>query len=236
MRRIQLFLTISLVLTAISCSDKDDYPRKFTRYEFFSGEVKMFTRDGEVTNNQEIDKFTERVRVYSLSSSNPPDYVYSFDDDIDIMEDYEIEIIFSSNTEGIISIISNDNHTVNFNLIKKDDFYVISMRDTVEAFNYIENPIYKFSPEIVKRTPIPLAGELVRYLKPIYIKKNNDEILICIVSYMERSYYSDNQFRSQSISGPVNNMITNDYLLFIQNPSYNLIDTLAFKESYIIFK
>lgn len=236
MRRIQLLLAISLVLTAISCSDKDDYPRKYTRYEFFSGEVKMFTKAGEVTNNQEIGKFAERVRDFSLNTPNPPDYVYAFNDDRGIMEDYEIEITLSSDTEGIISIISNDNQPLNFNLLKKDDFYVISMRDTIEAYNYLENPRYKCSPEIVERTPIPMAGELVRYLKPIYIKKRDDDILICIVSYMERSYYSDNQFRSQSISGPVNNMITNDYLLFIQNPSYSLIDTLAFKESYIVFK
>ena len=236
MRRIQLHLAVSLVLTVISCSNTNDYPRKYTRYEFFGGEVKMFTKAGEVTNNQEINKFTERVRDYYLNSSNPPDYVYTFNDDRDIMEDYEIEITLSSNTEGIISVISNDNQTLNFNLVKKDDFYVISMRDTIEAYNYIENQRYKCSPEIVERTPIPMAGELVRYLKPIYIKKNDDEILICIVSYMERSYYSDDQFRSQSISGPVNNMIKNDYLLFIQNSSYNLIDTLTFKESYIVFK
>jgi len=81
-----------------------------------------------------------------------------------------------------------------------------------------------------------MALDIVKYLIPIYIKKTDDEILICIVSYMERSYSSDYQLWSQDISSPINNMITDDYLLFMQNPSYNLIDTLAFKESYIVFK
>jgi hypothetical protein len=236
MRRIHLILAASLILTTISCSKKTDYPRTYTLYEFSSGEVKMFTKTGEVYNNQEINKFTERVRGYYLNSPNPPDYVYSFDDDKDIMEDYDIEITFSSINGGTISVISPDNQTINFSLAEREGFCVISMQDTIEAYNYTENPRYECSPEIVERITIPMAGELVRYLKPLYIMKNNDEILICIVSYMERSYYPDNQFRSQSISGPANNMINNDYLLFIQNPSYNLTDTLAVKESYMVFK
>jgi len=236
MRRIQLLLAISLVLTAISCSKKDDYPRKYTKYEFISGEVKMFTKAGKVTNRQVIDKFVERVRNFALNSSNPPAYVYSFDDASFMMHHYNIEITLTSDTEGIITIISNDYQPINFNLIKKDDYYLISMSDTVVDYNYVENPRYKCSPEIVERIPRPMFLDIVKYLRPIYIKKNDDEILVCIVSYMERSYSLDNQFYSQTISAPINNMITNDYLLFMQNPSYNLIDTLAFKESYIVFK
>ena len=236
MRRIKLLLFIALVLAPISCSKKEYYPRKYTRYEFISGEIKMFTKAGNVTNRQVIDNFVERVRNFALNSSNPPTNVYSFDDAGFMMHHYNIEITLTSDTEGIISIVSNNYQPINFNLIKKDDYYLISMRDTVVDYNYVENPRYKCRPEIVERIPRPMFPDIVKYLTPVYIKKNGDEILVCIVSYMERSYSLDYQLYGQYISTPVNNMITNDYLLFMQNPSYNLIDTLAFKESYIVFK
>jgi len=234
MRKIKLLLFIALVLSAISCSKKDEYPRKYTRSEFVNGEVKMFTKAGEVTNRQVIDKFVERVRSFALNST--PTIVASFDDASFMMHHFNIEITLTSDTEGIITRLSNDNQLINFNFIKKDDYYLISIRDTIVDYNYFENPRYKCSPEIVETIPRPMGLDIVKYLIPIYIKKNNNEILICIVSYMERSYSSDNQLYSQYISSPINNMITNDYLLFMQNPSYNLIDTLAFKESYIVFK
>jgi hypothetical protein len=236
MQSIKLVLFMALVLTAFSCSKKDEYPRKYVRSEFLNGEVKMFTKGGKVADKQEIDEFVERVKKFALNSSNPPANVYSFDDASFMMHHYNIEITLTSDTEGIISIISNDYQPVNFNLIKKDDYYLISMSDTVVDYNYVENPKYKCSPEIVERIPLPMALDIVKYLMPIYIKVDDDEILICVVSYMERNYSIENNLIGQTISWPINNMINNDYLMFIQNPSYNLIDTLAFKESYIVFK
>jgi hypothetical protein len=236
MRRIKLLLFVALVLTAISCSKKDEYPRKFIRSEFLNGEVKMFTKTGKVTDRQVIDQFVERVKDFALNSSNPPVNVYSFDDASFMMNHYNMEITLTSDTEGIITIISNDYQPINFYLTKKNDYYLISMSDTVVDYNYIENPKYTGRPEIVERIPRPMGLDIVKYLMPIYIKKNDDEILVCVVSYMERSYSTDSQLVSQAISAPINNLINNDYLLFIQNPSYNLIDTMAYKESYIVFK
>jgi hypothetical protein len=83
---------------------------------------------------------------------------------------------------------------------------------------------------------LPAGQELVKYRKPLYIKKNGDEILFCIVSYMENSYFSDNTLRSVSICGATNNMINAEYFNIIQSSNYNPIDSLAFKESYILFK
>lgn len=235
MRRIKLLLLIAMVLTAISCSKKVEYPRKYTQSEFINGEVKMFTKAGKVTNSQEIDKFVERVRNHHMIS-NPPAYADAFDDASFMMHLFNIEITLTSDTEGIISEISNDYQPINFNLIKKDGYYLINMSDTIVDYNYFENPKYKCRPEIIERIPRPMFLDIVKYLIPIYIKKTDDEILIPIVSYMERSYSIENNLIGQTISSPINNLITNDYLLFIQNPSYNLTDTLAFKESYIVFK
>ena len=156
MRRIKLLLLIALVLTTISCSKKDEYPRKYTRSEFLNGEVKMFTKDGKVTNRQVIDKFVERVKSFALNSS--PANVASFDDASFMMHHFNLEITLTSDTEGIITILSNGNQLMNFNLIKKDDYYLISIRDTVVDYNYVENPRYKCSPEIVERIPRPIGA------------------------------------------------------------------------------
>lgn len=235
MQRINLLLFIGLVLTAISCSKKDEYPRKYTQSEFLNGEVKMFTKTGKVSNSQEIEKFVERARNLR-NSTNPPAYSDAFDDASYMMHHYNIEITLTSDTEGIITIISNDYQPINFNLTKKDDYYLISMIDTIVDYNYVKNPKYKCSPEIVERIPRPMFLDIVKYLRPIYIKKNSDEILVSIVSYIERSYRFNDPFFDQEISSPINNLIDNDYLLLIQSPSYNSTDTLAFKESYIVFK
>ena len=130
---------------------------------------------------------------------------------------------------------NNEYQTTEFKLIKKDDFYVVSLNEVVESYNYIENPRFKCTPEIIERVPLP-GGEIVKYRKPLYIKKNGDEILVCIVSYMEKSYFTDNSLRSVSIYGATNNMINEEYFNQIQGSNYNLIDSIAFKESFILFK
>ena len=53
---------------------------------------------------------------------------------------------------------------------------------------------------------------------------------------MEKSYFTDNSLRSVSIYGATNNMINEEYFNQIQGSNYNLIDSIAFKESFILFK
>lgn len=238
MKKINFLLIIGLFLL-ISCTKDNNYPKKYIRAEFQSGEVRLVTKNGEVKNREEINKFTEKIRNYFLNRENASDYVYSFEDDVNFMTGSEIEIVFTSETKGTIREKS-DNHneylTTNFNLIRKGDYYIVSLDEVIEHYYYLENPRYKCIPEIIERIPLPLAGEIVKYRKPLYIKKNGDEILVSIVSYMERSYYSDSSFRSISINGAINNLISEDYFNLIQSSNYNPIDSIAFKESYIRFR
>ena len=199
----------------------------------------MITKSGVVNNNQEITEFTERIREFLINSENAPDYVYSFEDDVNFLEGNEIEIVFTSETKGTIRMKPenlNEYHTTDFNLIKKGDYYIVSINEVVESYNYTENPRFKCTPEIIERIPLSIGQEIVKYRKPLYIKKNGDEILVCIASYMESSYFSDNSLRSVSISGAINNLIDEEYIDLIQSTNYNFIDSIAFKESYIRFK
>ncbi len=237
MGKINILLITGFFLL-ISCTKDNNYPKKFIRNEFQNGEVRLVTKSGEVNNSEEINKFTERVRNFIINSGNGSDYVYSFEDDVNFMDDNEIEIVFTSETKGTIRMKSENNNeyqTTDFNLVKKGDYYVVSLNEVVESYYYIENPRLKCRPEIIERVPFS-GGEIVKYRKPLYIKKNGDEILVCIVSYMENSYFSDNTLRSVSISGATNNMINEDYFTLIQSSNYNPIDSIAFKESYIRFK
>lgn len=231
------FLLLTGLFFMISCTKDNNYPKKFTRFDFQNGEVRLDAKSGEITNNEEIIKFVESVRSFVISNENGTGYVYSFEDDMNFMEENDIEIVFTSETKGTIKMKSDNNEyqTTEFKLIKKDDFYVVSLNEVVESYNYIENPRFKCTPEIIERVPLP-GGEIVKYRKPLYIKKNGDEILVCIVSYMEKSYFTDNSLRSVSIYGATNNMINEEYFNQIQGSNYNLIDSIAFKESFILFK
>lgn len=234
MRKIQLFIA-ALMLILSSCTE-DDFPKKFTQYEFINGKVRMFTKAGEVINDNEIEQFTERIRSYFLNSWNAPTYVYSFDDDKDLLDTYRLEIILTAEAEGTIRILSdnpNENQNMDFELIKKDNYCLISMQDTVVTYSYTENPRLKCTPEIIERIPVP--GGRVIYLRPLYIIKENDELRLCIVSYMENGYFND-ELTSISILGATNNLINGDYLSDLKTSGENRVDSIAYKESYIIFK
>jgi hypothetical protein len=238
MKKHLLYLGLTIVITMFSCSTDKNYPQKYSRSEFSSGVVKMYTKTGEVTDAQVINQFSEEVRNFFLNVENAPEYVYSFDDDIDKYEDYNLEIIFSSETKGEISFKSNDsetNETIKFNLIKRDDYYVLSIQDTVVSSFYSENPRFKCVPEITNRTPIPMGGEIVSFLKPLYIKKTDDEIYLFIVSYMEKKYFN-NELNGIAIEGVSNNMINMDYLEGLKYTNQGWVDSIAYKESFIIFK
>lgn len=238
MKRTNLLLFTGFILL-ISCTKDNNYPKKFVRYDFQNGEVRLITKSGVVNNNEEIIYFTERIRDLIINSENAPEYVYSFEDDVNFLEGNEIEIVFTSETKGTIRIKSenlNEYQTTDFNLIKKGDYYIVSLDEVVESYNYTENPRFKCTPEIIERVPLSMGQEIVKYWKPLYIKKNGDEILVCIASYMESSYFSDNSLRSVSISGAMNNLINEEYFNLIQSTNYNFIDSIAFKESYIRFK
>jgi hypothetical protein len=101
------------------------------------------------------------------------------------------------------------------------------------TYNYTENSHLKCTPEIIERIPVP--GGRIKYLRPLYIIKENDELHLCIVSYMENGYSND-VLTNISILGATNNLINESYLSGLKNNSDSRVDSIALKESFIIFK
>ena len=84
------FLLLTGLFFMISCTKDNNYPKKFTRFDFQNGEVRLVAKSGEITNNEEIIKFVESVRSFVISNENGTGYVYSFEDDMNFMEENDI--------------------------------------------------------------------------------------------------------------------------------------------------
>jgi len=220
-----------------SCSEKRENPNKFTRQEFTSGEIMMYTQTGKVADDTEISKFTQRIRNHFLKIPGSGE-IYSFEEDINSFDDFNIDLVFQTETSGEVifnSINPADRKTIKFVLRKREDYHIASVQDTIISYSYSEDPRHKCRPEILKREPIPPGGEKVYYLRPLYIRKANNEVHLYITSYMGNSYFSE-ELTGIFISGAVNNMINEDYLAGMSKTEEGRVDTIVFKESHIVFR
>lgn len=229
------YLLLAVTTLLFSCENDSFSPRKYTKYAFIPGEVRMFTRNGEITDKETIKKFENRVRNVFLNSIYSDNKVFSFNDDSKSYDEYDFELFFKQETSGIVTYKDDQNEkTVKFNLHSNSGYQTIYLQDTVTNIYYKEDPMFLCKPDIIKTIPI-FGGDIVKYLRPIYVKRMNDGYAICLVSYMTTSY-SNNEMRSIEINGVSNNLLSNDYLNSLKKqPSY-IADTIAFKESYILFK
>ena len=232
-----LLTLLCLSMFVFSCSKKNNYPKSFTRQEFISGEILMYTKTGKVADEAKISKFAHRIRNHFMNIPGSGE-IYSFEDDINSFDDFDIELVFQTETSGEVilnSIIPADRKTIKFILRKQEDYYIASVQDTIISYSYSEDPRHKCKPEIIKREPVPPGGEKVYYLRPFYIRKDKNEVCLYIVSYMANSYFSD-ELTGIFISGAVNNMINEDYLAGLSKTAEGRVDTIVFKESYIVFR
>lgn len=233
-----LFFLISFIFLA-SCSDSVDegFPKKYTQQAYVGGEIKMFTQNGEVTDKSVIEKFTKGIQESYL------------DIDQEVYDNFDVDIIFNSENNGVVVIPSDDieeEKSLEFSLKEMDDYYNICMNDTiVSAFSSSykeEYSRYKCFPEYIDTTYY-LMGRgidiIYTHLRPLYVKKSRDEIRVCFVSFKEVKYINGEFSRMRS-RGPINNLINEEYLLSIQNLyegwPVEYTDTIAYKESYIVFR
>lgn len=234
---VKLLIICCLSGTLFSCSRGDDYPLKYTRQEFVGGEIKMFTSYGEVTDEQIINGFISRIRAFHTGGPGFGEDPYSFDDDVEIFDDFNIEIVFFSDEKGKVTDMSGSGAgttPVEFIVRKSGDDINLSLRDTLSSYWYGENPVYSMNPEIVSRVDIPMMGELVSYLRPLYARKQNKEIHVWVVSYMYSSKMSGD-IVLLSIIAAANNKISSDYLAGLTKPGRSTIDTIVYKQSHIVF-
>ena len=230
-----------IFLAFISCEKDDNYPKKFVRHHFVEGKLRMFTREGEVKNTELINKYIKRYRnKLSGTDLNDESKFYSFEDDVNLYENYNFELFFSSSTHGNIThITKKGNKTVNFNLISGDGYINLSMRDTLFCLeNSDKIPIYKCSPEIInKKLLSPITGFDFEktYFRPLYANQVNNEIQIFLVSYLKTKHFNKN-LRQINLQQAVNNKINPDYISNFNSLFSEWRDTIVYKESYIVFK
>lgn len=237
MKRINIVLFVGLIFL-ISCTKDNDYPKKYTRVDFISGDVRLFTNAGEVTDKEQIVKFVNGVKRYAIARGVSENIVNSFDVDLNFMSNDDIEILFTSATKGVFRTkynADNEYESIEFNLIDKEGYSLLSLNKVVRNI-YEQDPIFKCSPEFIGYGPLPGGLGISEFKYPFYIKKNGDEILFCITSFMEKCNNSNNTLRKMRICGATNNLINEEYLNELQSPSRYVIDSVAFKESYIRFK
>jgi hypothetical protein len=212
-------------LLASSCSKDENTSRKLTRTEFREGKIRVFTSSGEVADNGAIDRF---VSTFPKS--------YSFKEDITVLESFDFEIELLSNNEGRLN--PKIGKPVGFTIQRKDGVAYFILQDTVKTPCYTVDERFKCQPVILKREPISLStgySEFVTFLRTLYGREVNGEVHLSIISVMEKKYF-DGVLKAYSFDGTQNNMTSESYLDKIKSLAKGWTDTIAYKESHIIFK
>lgn len=233
------FAFFSLVLFSIilvGCGDDDDDSNVYKQDRFISGEVRMFTQSGEVKDKKVIKDFTERLRNFFNS-----DRAYSFDDDINVYDEFNAELIFDSRNNGILVGELYDDleiESLEFSIKDNDGYSTISLNDTIEGPISNMNTKYKCDIDFLKKIAVPRSTGFrywVSYLHPLFVKRVKGEIRFCFLSYMQKRC-RNNEMVHASIASPINNLMDEEYLLDLKNVSDNVTDTIVFKESYVVFR
>jgi len=243
MKKVLNYLIILFFVSIIvSCKKDNEYPKSLKRQVFVEGVFKMFTKNGEVTDQALIQDFVKRYRdSLSKHNLNTNHEIYSFDDDVKLFDQYNCEFVFFTDNNGEVIVKSDDafNKSYKFNLRRHKDYINISLLDTITSLStFSGTPIYKCTPEIIYEQYLPPAtGFYMRttYFRPIYAKEVNSEIHINIVSYLEVKHYQD-EIKSINLRSAVNNIINPDYIENFKKLHEEWSDTLVYKESYITFK
>lgn len=240
---VNFILLVLFSLLFVCCGDDDD-SYVYKKSHFVSGKVRMFTQNGEVKDELIIQKYTNRTREFFLNKDYSSGDVYSFDDDIKVFDDYDAEFIFDAPNNGIVvgRIGNYAPVSLGFTMKQKDGYSTISLNDTLNTYmshNADYNTlIYKCRPYYIDKVSVMTSSgytDRVTYLRPLYIKKTKGEIRLYFTSFMQSSYYGSQRIRTY-ISGPTNNMINEEYLKKLRDVNENGTDTIAYKESYIVFR
>ena len=244
MKNILTYLTLIFFVSIIVSCDKDnEYPKSLTRQVFVEGDFKMFTKNGEVTDQALIQDFVKRYRdSLSKHNLNTNHEIYSFDDDVKLFDQYNCEFVFNSENNGeiIIKTKGEFNESLKFTLRRHNDYINLSTSDTIMSFSsgYESISIYKCTPEIIKVDNVPSSlgyDKITTHFIPIYAKEVNSEIHLVVVSYLEVIGYKD-RINSINLRGAINNMINPNYIENFKKLYEEWSDTLVYKESYITFK
>lgn len=238
-----LALNILFCLSGViaSCDRGNDYPVKYTRQEFADGDIVMHTSSGVVTDEVMKSLFIAKIRGFMAGMPGQTGEPYSFDDDEEIFDSFDMEIIMLSDTRGEVRSRqpgAADDDIIRFDLSLDGDFMRFDLHDTIATTLYGEDPVFRGKPLVVARIPQPMGNEIVKYLRPVYARKVQDRMELGVISYMFITYHNTDlyTFSTLGIIPAINNFISDDYLNSLTAPGRNTTDTIVIKQSHIVFR
>lgn len=230
MKTLQIIITTILLITVSFSCKKDDYPVNYTRYSFEEGNLRMFTKNGEVSDPTKIDDFIRSLQEFY--SGNPQFGVPDFGDDILVYEDYDIRLEFLS--DRVVRVFLTEDNTIGANVKRLKDITYLEIHDTIQVFNLVIDERMKYQVSFLNVQPIP-GGNIYNYLLTKYFNEKTNELSFPIASYTEKKYWEGNLVEMKGVFGR-NNAISNEYLSKMSQLSAARNDTIVFKESRIIFR
>ena len=237
------FLFCAVLLTACEKENKD-YPKTYYFDSFETGEVRIFTNNGEINDVQLSAGFINRYGDYFYGED-----AFRLDD-----FDFKGEITLGANNQ---SVIRSSDSVMTYGFQLKNGVIYFESSDTSYSFSDLMNmkdERLKFGP--ITQTSISeglLSGFPPRqtiwygYLPCVYAIDEEDEIKFPFVSFLEKNCYVEN---TEGLTGncnninafsTVNNMFNENYVKRIVNnyqisPGYENRDTIVIQENYVVFR
>ena len=214
------FILICLILAImiISCEKDNEYPKKFIFDSYSTGQIKAFTKTGELTDLNIINKFIKGYEDYFWQPEHTTDGW-----------NIEIELISESKAK-----ITDPDSTIYFDLIRKNEILYFQFKDTMVSFGSLVNERLKFSPLYMVSYP-RVTGIPDIYIPCYYIVEGDENIYFPIVSYLEKTYSNNGELLSGQGIGNLNNEFNTNHLIEMQT-TLNLIDTITYQNNKIVFK
>ena len=216
---IKQFLSFTFIsLLVVSCEKDNEYPRKYIFSVLIAGNLKAYTKTGEISNLQTIDKFIVEHKDYFWETD------YKSNDWVG-----EIEIISETKAK-----VFNSDTTIYYDLIHKNGIIYFQLKDTLFSPGSLINERFKYSPLYIQSSSGAI-GTSYRFIPCFYMIEANNELQIPILSYVEKEYDNNGNHLSEKGLGNYNNVFNTDYLNSIKNNSY-ITDTIVYQENKVVYR
>ncbi len=223
---------VALIMLFIiySCKKDDFSPKNYEKTRFEDGDIHLYAKGGEVTDQTKIDGFINRITsdfaMFNMNISLDSNFV-EYDN-----ANFSFEIISQSKARFTLG-----NGLVRDYTLKRMDgaiyFIQDSIAETTENLAY-EEVWAKFKPHIVSTEEV-ISGQVTKYKPTIYAYEVNGEIQFPILSFMGVYMPSITFYGySEEVRMRIQNSISESFLNRIKIGTYPN-DSIAFRESRIVF-
>jgi len=225
-----LIALIWTMLIVCSACENDEFPKKYVFHSYKAGNLKAYTKTGEITDEAVMLSFVERsFPVFREVESDPLSYFWPSGYE-SANWSFEIEII-----SAIKARIHYSNTSHDYDLIRKNGIVYFQSTTTAMSPGSLVNERLKYSPLIIDSGPWYLGQQQSVYRPCFYIDEKNVELHIPAVTYVECAYVSTGEFLSSQGIENHNNIFDTGYLKKIKN-NLNRVDTIVYQNNTVIFR